>query len=70
MVKRPGYEKIGKCWSNYFKCCLENGTMKVAESLCLSEDRIEETYIKIKELVEKQLKEKVQYPVYDDCLYT
>ena len=63
MIKHYGYNKIGKCWSNYFKCCLENGTLTVADSLSLTKEDQEQTLLKIKELVEKQLKEKVQYPV-------
>ena len=63
VVKRPGYEKIGKCWSNYFKCCLEKGTLKFHDSLKLSEDRRDEILMKITTLVERQLQEKVQYPV-------
>lgn len=65
MVKHPGYEHIGRCWSNYFKCCLENKSMQIASSLnqVLSTEKQKETLMKIKDLVEKQLKTKVQYPV-------
>ena len=62
MVKYPEYEHIGKCWSNYFKCCLEHKSMEIAPSLMLSTEKQEETLMKIKGLVEKQLKLKVQYP--------
>ena len=67
MIKRPGYEEIGKCWSNYFKCCLENGSMDAAESLGLSEEQKEGLFMKIKDLAENCLKEKIQYPVREHC---
>lgn len=63
MIKQPGYEEIGKCWSNYFKCCLEHETMEIAELLSVSKEQKEEIFMKIKDLAEKRLKEKIQYPV-------
>ena len=63
MVKNPEYKEIGKCWSNYFKCCLENRTMEIPESLGVPKDKLEGIFLKIKELVEEQLQEKIQYPV-------
>ena len=63
MIKQPGYEDIGKCWSNYFKYCLENETIKITKSLDIPEGRQEEIFLKIKNLAEKHLKEKIQYPV-------
>lgn len=63
VIKHPGYEQIGKCWSTYFKSCLENGTMQIAGSLNISEERQERIFLKIKDLAEKHLKETIQYPV-------
>lgn len=63
MTKHPEYKEIGKCWSNYFKCCLENGSMEIASSLDICEEMKEEIFMKIKDLAEKSLNEKIQYPV-------
>lgn len=63
MIKQPGYERIGLCWSNYFKRCLENGTLKVADSLGLSDEEKESVLLSIKKEVEKRLKAEVHYPV-------
>lgn len=63
MMKNPEYKETGKCWSNYFKYCLENGTMEIPESLGVPKDKREAIFFKIKGLAEKQLQEKIQYPV-------
>ena len=53
MVQKYGAK--GKCWSNYFKFCLEHGTLFIRDSLQVTEAEKSRCMQKLQKLVEEHL---------------
>ena len=53
MVQKYGAK--GKCWSNYFKFCLEHGTLFIHDSLQVSEAEKSRCLQKLQKLVREHL---------------
>jgi len=55
MIRKYGEE--GKCWSQYLKTCLDNGTLSIHSSLGLSRAQQQACIERLKRLVEERLEE-------------
>ena len=53
MIRKYGEE--GKCWSQYLKTCLDNGTLSIHSSLGLSRTQQQACIERLKRLVEERL---------------
>ena len=55
MIEDPNYREKGKCWSNYLRHCIENGTITFAKSMGRTREERDSYLAKVNQVVNDHL---------------
>ena len=63
MIQDPNYQEKGKCWSNYLRHCIENGTITFSKCLKATKEERDCYLAKVNEIVDDRLGRSVKVKV-------